>query len=172
MSAQRRADHAVDVQEQGCHRYMARRSARPVSVRKTRSSVFSTFSLEFCRAFIGNLYDCLARNGTPIVDAAPRLPSGNKGEEILAGRQCPGGCGDGPPAKRCGPRRIGGGRCPRGSPGPGRDPPTPDTFRLYCRTSPGLMERMPLPVKPSQELKDLRWEVHKIGVNINQIASG
>ena len=33
-----------------------------------------------------------------------------------------------------------------------------------------LMERMPLPVKPSQELKDLRWEVHKIGVNINQIA--
>ena len=28
-----------------------------------------------------------------------------------------------------------------------------------------LMER-----KPSQELKDLRWEVHKIGVNINQIA--
>ena len=36
-----------------------------------------------CRAFISNLYDCLARNGTPIVDAAPRLPSGNKGEEIL-----------------------------------------------------------------------------------------
>lgn len=23
---------------------------------------------------------------------------------------------------------------------------------------------------PSQEIKDLRWEVHKIGVNINQIA--
>lgn len=37
-----------------------------------------------CRAFIANLYDSLARNGTPIVDAAPRLPSGNKGEEILA----------------------------------------------------------------------------------------
>lgn len=37
-----------------------------------------------CRAFIGNLYDGLARNGTPIVDAAPRLPSGDKGEEILA----------------------------------------------------------------------------------------
>lgn len=36
------------------------------------------------RAFIGNLYDRLARNGTPIADAAPRLPSGNKGEEILA----------------------------------------------------------------------------------------
>lgn len=37
-----------------------------------------------CRAFIGNLYDSLARNGTPIADAAPRLPSGDKGEEILA----------------------------------------------------------------------------------------
>lgn len=24
--------------------------------------------------------------------------------------------------------------------------------------------------RPSQEIKDLRWEVHKIGVNINQIA--
>ena len=33
-----------------------------------------------------------------------------------------------------------------------------------------LIEGTPLPVKPSQELKDLRWEVHKIGVNINQIA--
>lgn len=37
-----------------------------------------------CRAFITNLYNSLARNGTPIVDAAPRLPSGNKGEEILS----------------------------------------------------------------------------------------
>lgn len=37
-----------------------------------------------CRAFIGNLYSALARNGTPISDAAPRLPSGDKGEEILA----------------------------------------------------------------------------------------
>ena len=37
-----------------------------------------------CRAFIANLYDSLARNGTPIAGAAPRLPSGNKGEEILA----------------------------------------------------------------------------------------
>lgn len=36
------------------------------------------------RAFIGNLYDRLSRNGTPIADAAPRLPSGDKGEEILA----------------------------------------------------------------------------------------
>lgn len=37
-----------------------------------------------CRAFIDNLYHRLARNGTPIAGAAPRLPSGNKGEEILA----------------------------------------------------------------------------------------
>ncbi len=33
-----------------------------------------------------------------------------------------------------------------------------------------LIEEVPLPVKPIQEIKDLRWEVHKIGVNINQIA--
>lgn len=37
-----------------------------------------------CQAFIKNLYDRLAQNGTPIADAAPQLPSGNKGEEILA----------------------------------------------------------------------------------------
>lgn len=37
-----------------------------------------------CRAFIGNLYDRLARNGTPIMDAAPQLPNGDKGEDILA----------------------------------------------------------------------------------------
>lgn len=37
-----------------------------------------------CRAFIGNLYDRLARNRTPIAAAAPQLPSGDKGEEILA----------------------------------------------------------------------------------------
>lgn len=37
-----------------------------------------------CRAFIGNLYGALARNATPIADAAPQLPSGDKGEEILA----------------------------------------------------------------------------------------
>ena len=36
-----------------------------------------------CRAFIKNLYGCLARNQTPIADAAPRLPSCDKGEEIL-----------------------------------------------------------------------------------------
>lgn len=36
------------------------------------------------RAFIQNLYDALARNGTPIADAAPQLPSGDKGEDILA----------------------------------------------------------------------------------------
>ena len=33
-----------------------------------------------------------------------------------------------------------------------------------------LMEGKPIRAKPSQEIKDLRWEVHKIGVNINQIA--
>ena len=37
-----------------------------------------------CRAFIENLYDRLSRNGTPIVDAAPQLPNGDKGEDILA----------------------------------------------------------------------------------------
>ena len=33
-----------------------------------------------------------------------------------------------------------------------------------------LIEGTPIRAKPSQEIKDLRWEVHKIGVNINQIA--
>lgn len=33
-----------------------------------------------------------------------------------------------------------------------------------------LIEGAPIRAKPSQEIKDLRWEVHKIGVNINQIA--
>ena len=33
-----------------------------------------------------------------------------------------------------------------------------------------LIEGMPIRTQPSQEIKDLRWEVHKIGVNINQIA--
>ena len=37
-----------------------------------------------CKAFIRNLYDRLARNGTPIAGAAPRLPNGDKGEDILA----------------------------------------------------------------------------------------
>ncbi len=36
-----------------------------------------------CKAFVGNLYGRLAQNGTPIADAAPQLPSGDKGEEIL-----------------------------------------------------------------------------------------
>lgn len=35
-----------------------------------------------CRAFIGNLYEALARNGTPVQEAAPRLPYGDKGAEI------------------------------------------------------------------------------------------
>ena len=33
-----------------------------------------------------------------------------------------------------------------------------------------LLQRTEIKVCPSQEIKDLRWEVHKIGVNINQIA--
>ena len=33
-----------------------------------------------------------------------------------------------------------------------------------------LIEGNPVRVRPTQEIKDLRWEVHKIGVNINQIA--
>jgi hypothetical protein len=33
-----------------------------------------------------------------------------------------------------------------------------------------LIEGTPVRARPSQEIKDLRWEVHKIGVNINQIA--
>ena len=33
-----------------------------------------------------------------------------------------------------------------------------------------LIEGNPVRARPSQEIKDLRWEVHKIGVNINQIA--
>lgn len=37
-----------------------------------------------CRAFITNLYDRLARNGTPVMDAAPQLSNGDKGEDILA----------------------------------------------------------------------------------------
>lgn len=37
-----------------------------------------------CRAFIENLYNRLARNETPIADAAPQRSSGDKGEDILA----------------------------------------------------------------------------------------
>ena len=33
-----------------------------------------------------------------------------------------------------------------------------------------LIEGNPVRARPTQEIKDLRWEVHKIGVNINQIA--
>ena len=33
-----------------------------------------------------------------------------------------------------------------------------------------LIEGNPVRARPSQKIKDLRWEVHKIGVNINQIA--
>ena len=33
-----------------------------------------------------------------------------------------------------------------------------------------FIEGAPVRARPSQEIKDLRWEIHKIGVNINQIA--
>ncbi len=33
-----------------------------------------------------------------------------------------------------------------------------------------LLESKPVRARPSREIQDLRWEVHKIGVNINQIA--
>lgn len=33
-----------------------------------------------------------------------------------------------------------------------------------------LLEGQEVKERPSQEIKNLRWEVHKIGVNINQIA--
>lgn len=33
-----------------------------------------------------------------------------------------------------------------------------------------LIEGNPVRARPTQEISDLRWEVHKIGVNINQIA--
>jgi len=61
-------------------------------VRRTGAEIFLCSSwrdaLEvdepLCRAFIANLYDRLARNGTPIAGAVPQLPSGDKGEEIQA----------------------------------------------------------------------------------------
>lgn len=37
-----------------------------------------------CWAFIANVYDYLAWNGTPVADAASQLSSGNKGEGILS----------------------------------------------------------------------------------------
>ena len=33
-----------------------------------------------------------------------------------------------------------------------------------------LIQGAEVKARPSQEIKNLRWEVHKIGVNINQIA--
>ena len=38
----------------------------------------------WCRAILQNLYDRLARNGTPISDATPLLEGGDKGTEITA----------------------------------------------------------------------------------------
>ena len=64
-------------------RWLVRRSgAEIVLCSSCRES--STLEDPLCKLFIGNLYDCLTKNGTPIADAAPQLPSGDKGEEILA----------------------------------------------------------------------------------------
>ncbi len=38
----------------------------------------------FCKAIVGHLYASLAKNGTPIFDAAPLFPCGDKGGEIAA----------------------------------------------------------------------------------------
>lgn len=63
-------------------RWLVRRSGAEIVLSSSWRDAL-TVDDPLCRAFIGNLYDALARNGTPIVDAAPRLPSGDKGEEIL-----------------------------------------------------------------------------------------
>ena len=64
-------------------RWLARRSRAEIVLCSSWRDAL-TVDDPLCRAFIGNLYHRLARNGTPIADAAPRLPSGDKGEEILA----------------------------------------------------------------------------------------
>ena len=58
---------------------------------------------------------------------------------------------------------------------------TPEQYRLLTEQAKScgltkraylirLIEGTPIRTQPSQEIMDLRWEVHKIGVNINQIA--
>lgn len=64
-------------------RWLARRSGAEIVLCSSWRDAL-TVDDPLPRAFIKNLYDGLARNGTPIADAAPRLPSGDKGEEILA----------------------------------------------------------------------------------------
>ena len=64
-------------------RWLARRTGAEIVLCSSWRDAL-TVDDPLCRAFIGNLYGRLARNGTPIADAAPRLPSGDKGEEILA----------------------------------------------------------------------------------------
>lgn len=64
-------------------RWLVRRSGAEIVLCSSWRDAL-TIDDPLCRAFIRNLYDTLARNGTPISDAAPQLPSGDKGEEILA----------------------------------------------------------------------------------------
>ena len=58
---------------------------------------------------------------------------------------------------------------------------TPEQYRLLCSQAKScgltkrafltrLIEGQPVRARPSQEIKALRTEVHRIGVNINQIA--
>lgn len=64
-------------------RWLVRRSGAEIILCSSWRDALSVDD-PLCRAFVTNLYDSLARNGTPITDAAPRLPSGDKGEEILS----------------------------------------------------------------------------------------
>ena len=61
-------------------RLVRRTGARIVLCSSWRDAL--TVDDPLCRAFIGNLYRCLERNGTPIADAAPQV--GCKGDDILA----------------------------------------------------------------------------------------
>lgn len=64
-------------------RWLARRSGAEIMLCSSWRDALEVDD-PLSRAFIGNLYKRLSRNGTPIAGAVPRLPSGDKGEEILA----------------------------------------------------------------------------------------
>ena len=64
-------------------RWLVKRSAAEIVLCSSWRDAL-TVDDPLCRAFIGNLYARLAQNGTPIADAAPQLPNGDKGEDILA----------------------------------------------------------------------------------------
>ncbi len=62
-------------------RLVRRTGARVVLCSSWRDALTSDDPL--CRAFIGNLYRQLEKNGTPVSDAAPQMDHGDKGEDIL-----------------------------------------------------------------------------------------